>query len=506
MIPVLSVALMRASDAQTIESGTPSRELMRRAGEGIVDAVDRSPSERGGWRPPVAVVCGSGNNAGDGYVVADILCRRGIACTVFLCSERFSEDGAFFAEEARAAGVPFCRWTEGGSLADFETVVDCLFGTGFRGEVESVAADAIRAINESGAFVVSADINSGLDGDTGMAARCVESDLTVAIGGYKPGHFLSMAKDVMREKVSLDIGIALKEKPYFLFEASDAARAFPSRKNFSNKSTYGYVALIGGSGPYTGAIRLAALANAAMRSGAGVVKVASPASICPQIAPSILEATLFPLPDRDGSVVFDEDAMRTLLRGTKAAAFGMGIGPGQGAEEILAFLLTEYAGTLVIDADGLNALSRMDPAILDRKTCRVILTPHNMEFARLLHAEHGARDVIADPIPLAKAYAAAHGVTVLLKGPTTVVTDGDDVFLVDRGCPGMATAGSGDVLSGILAAICGSVDDPLLAAAAGAWVNGRAGELAQAEYGAVSMIASDTVAKLPALIRGLTEE
>ena len=100
----------------------------------------------------------------------------------------------------------------------------------------------------------------------------------------------------------------------------------------------------------------------------------------------------------------------------------------------------------------------------------------------------------------------SHGVTVLLKGPTTVVTDGDDVFLVDRGCPGMATAGSGDVLSGILAAICGSVDDPLLAAAAGAWVNGRAGELAEAEYGAVSMIASDTASKLPAVIRSLTEE
>ncbi|MBO7403808.1 MAG: NAD(P)H-hydrate epimerase, partial [Clostridia bacterium] len=147
MIPVLSVALMRASDAQTIESGTPSRELMRRAGEGLVDAVDRSVV--GGWRPPVAIVCGSGNNAGDGYVVAAILARRGIACTVFLLSDRFSEDGAFFADEARAAGVPFSAWSEGGSLAGFGTVVDCLFGTGFRGEVEGSAADAIRAINES---------------------------------------------------------------------------------------------------------------------------------------------------------------------------------------------------------------------------------------------------------------------------------------------------------------------------------------------------------------------
>ncbi|MBQ3708902.1 MAG: NAD(P)H-hydrate dehydratase [Clostridia bacterium] len=500
MIPVLSVALMRASDAHTIESGTPSRELMRRAGEGIVEAVE----EAGGWHSPVAVVCGSGNNAGDGYVIAARLARRRIPCIVYLLSDRCSEDGAYFAEQAREEGVLFVPWEEGGSLADYGTVVDCIFGTGFRGAVKGAAADAIRAINESGAFVVSADINSGLNGDTGMADCCVVSDLTAAIGGYKPGHFLGMAKDVIRQKISLDIGIAPKEKPYFLFGAADAARAFPKRKNFSNKSTYGYVALIGGSAQYTGAIRLAALANAAMRSGAGVVKVAAPASICPLIAPSILEATLFPLPDADGQTVFDEDAVRTLLRGTRTAAFGMGIGGGRGAEEMLVWLLAHYEGTLVIDADGLNALSRMGPSMLDEKTCRVILTPHNMEFARLLGRDSAA-DVIADPIPLAKAFAAAHGVTVLLKGSTTVVTDGDDVLLVDRGCPGMATAGSGDVLSGILAAICGAGADPLTAAAAGAWVNGRAGELAEAEYGAVSMIAGDTVSKLPAVIRSLTE-
>lgn len=502
MIPVLSVALMRASDAHTIASGTPSRELMRRAGEGIVEAVDRVRAD--GWPSPVAVVCGSGNNAGDGYVVAAALARRGVACTVFLLSDRFSGDGAFYAQEARAAGVPFVPWEAGGSLTEFGAVVDGIFGTGFRGAVEGSAADAIRAINESGAFVVSADINSGLNGDTGMADCCVVSDLCAAIGGYKPGHFLGMAKDVIRQKVCLDIGIAPKEKPYFLFEASDAARAFPQRKNFSNKSTYGYVALIGGSAQYTGAIRLAALADAAMRSGAGVVKVAAPASICPLIAPSILEATLFPLPDRDGQAVFDEDAMKSLLRGTKAAAFGMGIGQEHGAEEMLVWMLAHYEGTLVIDADGLNALSRMGPSVLDKKTCRVILTPHNMEFARLLGRESAA-EVTADPIPLAVGFAAAHGVTVLLKGPTTVVTDGCDVILVDRGCPGMATAGSGDVLSGILAAICGEGIEPLTAAAAGAWVNGRAGELAEAAFGAVSMIASDTISQLPTVIRSLTE-
>ena len=148
MIPVLSVALMRASDAHTIASGTPSRELMRRAGEGIVEAVDRVRAD--GWPSPVAVVCGSGNNAGDGYVVAAALARRGVACTVFLLSDRFSGDGAFYAQEAQAAGVPFVPWEAGGSLTEFGAVVDGIFGTGFRGAVEGSAADAIRARDKTG--------------------------------------------------------------------------------------------------------------------------------------------------------------------------------------------------------------------------------------------------------------------------------------------------------------------------------------------------------------------
>jgi NAD(P)H-hydrate epimerase len=514
MIPVLSVDLMRRSDAYTAAHSVPSRALMRRAGEEIFSAV----RDRGGWRPPVAVLCGSGNNAGDGYVLALLLQEAGIPCTVFRLSDRLTEDGAYYAGLCREAGVPFRQWEDDTDLSPFMSVADCIFGIGCHGPIgDARIRSAIAAVNarrEAGAFVVSADINSGLNADTGMACGgcAVRSDLTVSVGGYKPGHFLNMAKDLMKEKINCDIGISPIGEPYALFTEEDAKRAFPVRLHFSNKSTYGYVGLIGGSVRYSGAIRLASMANAAMRSGAGVVKVAVPASLCPWIAPAILEATLFPLPaDENGSMVFDEAVTADLIRGLRAVAFGMGAGLNAETEKILRFLLERFDGMLILDADALNALARTENGLplLDaaaERGCRIILTPHTMEFARLLGLarETGVSEVLADPVGLAKSFAAAHGVTLLLKGPATVVTDGKTVLFVDRGCPGMATAGSGDVLSGILAALCGFHSDPLLAAAAGAWINGRAGELAQEDVGPVSMTAGDTVSKIPAAIRSVS--
>ena len=513
MIPVLSVDLMRRSDAEAC-LGTPAEGLMFRAGEGMVRALlAHCPS-----LSSAAVICGSGNNAGDGYVMALLLREAGIPATVYTLSERRTAAGDVWAGKCREAGVPFLPWEAGIDLSGYGALADCIFGIGFSGELKEPAAGAIREINrclDAGAFVLSADINSGLMGDSGMAASvgesgerlCVRSSLTVSVGGFKPGHFLSMAKDVMGEKINLDIGIAPLDKPYGLFEAEDAARAFPPRLNFSNKSDYGYVALIGGSLRYSGAVRLAAMASAAVRSGAGVVKTAAPASLCPLIAPQSLEATLFPMPEKDGELLFDEESLAALVRGIRAAAFGMGAGLSSETEKIVRWLLTHFSGTLVIDADGLNALSRMEDGkrLLRESAARVILTPHAMEFCRLLGLprDTGVREVLENPIPQAQAYARETGATVLLKGPATVVTDGERTVLVDRGCPGMATAGSGDVLSGVLAALCGSCGDPLTAAASAAWVAGRAGELAEAEFGAVSMAAGDTVGKLPAAILGL---
>ena len=293
MIRILDVKSMRESDAATIASGISGRELMGRAGDGIFRATD--------WKPPVAIVCGKGNNAGDGYVVASLMAEAGISCRIFLQERSFTPDGLYWFQKCEERHIPIQLWKDTESLTDCGSILDCIFGTGFRGEAAGEAARMIDLINNSGAYVVSADINSGLNGDSGITVKAVRSDLTVSVGWFQPGHFLNMAMDIMRQKVNCEIGIAPLGPVRYLMESADTAELFPAREHFANKSTYGYLGLIGGSLKYSGAIRLAASANASMRSGAGVVKIAIPRSLCAPLMPLILESTLYPLSEgKDG--------------------------------------------------------------------------------------------------------------------------------------------------------------------------------------------------------------
>lgn len=486
MKEILSVENMRQSDAHTIATEVPSPRLMYRAGKAVADSVK--------WRAPVGIVCGVGNNAGDGYVIALELQKRGIECTLLLLEERFSPDGRFYFDKCAEEGIPYEIYTDNTDLSCFSTLVDCIFGTGFKGEARGLAKTVIEKYNSSSAYKVSVDINSGMNGDTGMGETIALSDLTCSIGSLKPGHFLNKAKDVIKDKINLDIGIKPINEPYYLYEPS----SLPERKNFSNKSTYGYVALIGGSKKYSGAIRLAALANAAMRAGAGVAMLAVPDSISPYIIPNILEATIYPLSDNGGEIIFNESEFSALAARVKTIAFGMGIGLSCETEKALSYLLNNYKGRLIVDADGLTALSRLGSEAIKNASCELILTPHNMEFSRISGLP--ISEILSAPIDHAKKFAKDHGCTLLLKGPSTIVTDGERVYVIDRGCAGMATAGSGDVLSGILAATAAYVPSPLEATALAAYINGAAGELAESRTNPISMTASDTVSAISEII------
>ena len=199
MAVCVSTEVMRASDRWTIENLVPSRVLMERAGRAIFEQVD--------WKGPVGIICGKGNNAGDGFVVASLLKDKGIECEiVMLFEDAFSEDGRYFYDKCIEKGIPAVPDADYGR---YRTIVDCIFGTGFIGELKEPAKTAIEKINASGAYVVSADINSGLNGDTGLGDLYVISDLTVSIGTYKYGHFLGHAKEAMKDKVNCDIGIKI---------------------------------------------------------------------------------------------------------------------------------------------------------------------------------------------------------------------------------------------------------------------------------------------------------
>jgi len=493
MIKVVSVDNMQRSDAHTAATKTPFRELISRAGKAIFEAVS--------WKPPVAIVCGSGNNAADGFVVAELLHVAGIDCTLFLLTGRCSAEGQYFYERCRSAGVAIRRGLDALNLDGFGTVLDCIFGTGFKGEIEDPYRTAIERINASGAYIVAADINSGLGGDSGIGKCCVRSDLTVSLGDFKSGLFLNAAKDVIKEKINCDIGIELLDEPAYLIEAADIRHLFASRPNESNKGDYGYVALIGGSMEYSGAAKLANIALSSLRAGAGVAKLAVPRSIAPAVLPYLLESTLFMLDDIDGAYCYSSATADRLVSRTAAAAVGMGMGRSPEVRRLLEYLLCEYSGRLIIDADGLNALTGMDKNRFRNASCELILTPHPKEFERLTGEKF--EEFRGDLIAHAKAYAASTGAILLLKGPTTIVTDGKTVYLIDRGCAGMATAGSGDVLSGILAGICGWAkdEDLLLAVAAGAYLNGLAGEIAARMVPETAMIAGDTVRAIPEAVR-----
>ena len=305
-------------------------------------------------------------------------------------------------------------------------------------------------------------------------------------------------------------------------EAEDIKQLFPERPTECHKGNFGYVALVGGSIEYSGAIRLAGMANAAMRSGAGVATVAAPRSICPLIAPAILESTLFPLEDENGELVFNEEEFARLAGRYDCIAIGMGIGNSPETVKAVEYLLTHYDKKLIIDADGLNAMSELDHEIIRGSKASLVLTPHAKEFSRL--SGMTVAEIKADPEAAARRLADELNAVVLLKGSTTIVAGpsfeeetcsatGDatktltqKVLATDRGCPGMATAGSGDVLSGILSAVCYGADDLVLAAAAGAYINGAAGELAQSRHSAVTMTAADTAACVAEAVEAIIAE
>lgn len=283
-----------------------------------------------------------------------------------------------------------------------------------------------------------------------------------------------------------------------ILKKEDIKNIFPKRDENANKGDFGYVGIMGGSIEYSGAVKLANLSLASLTSGAGVVKVIVPERIADGILPYLLEQTLALIPDENGHMIFDKDKIDKALLKLKVLAIGMGWGGGKDNEKILGYILENYEIPVIIDADGLNTLSKMDKEILNNTKCKVILTPHLKEFERI--SGYNFEDIKKRPQELAVEFAKKYNVILLLKGHKTIVTNGKEGYIVEKGCPGMATAGSGDVLSGILTGILGYNKPSILSVAAGAYLAGLAGEIAQSKLNDISMKASDTIANIPEAI------
>ena len=273
---------------------------------------------------------------------------------------------------------------------------------------------------------------------------------------------------------------------------------FRKRDENSNKGDFGYVGIMGGCMEYSGAAKLANLSSCALTSGAGVVRVIVPEEIANGVMPYLLEQTLFLMGSKNGHMLFNKEKIDSALEKLKAIAIGMGWGKYDDNEKILDYILETKNIPVVIDADGLNTLAIMDKSILNKTKCKVILTPHLKEFERI--SGYDFQEIKRHPQELAIKFAKEYNVILLLKGHVTTVTDGKITYLIKRGCSGMATAGSGDVLSGILVGILGYNEANVLSIAAGVYLAGLAGELAQEELNDISMKASDTISKIPEAI------
>ena len=484
MIKVVDIDTMRISDKEKIKT-FGSKELMYEAGKKLFESYE--------YKGKVGIVCGSGNNAGDGYVLASFLPNAIILRT----SRKISDDALFFYEKLNNE-VIFIDETY--NFNDYDIIVDCIFGTGFNKEVDEPYKSIIENINKSKSFKISCDIPSGLNGNTGLAKIAVKADLTVSIGFIKYGLLLNDAKDYTGKIINNNIGIDLKGNCGYLIEATDIKDIFGKRSENSNKKTFGYTALIGGSIDYSGAIKLSNLSYSALRSGLGISKLYVPKSLTDSIRPYILESILVGVEEKNGYMILDDNLKN--LSNMDSICIGMGMSTSESYKEILKYILSNYKCPIIIDADGLNTLAKMPNLELGEN---VVLTPHLKEFSRLINKD--ISDIKNNLVEYSFNYAKEHNnCTVLLKGPTTIITNGKAIYLVNKGTVGMSTAGSGDVLSGILAGILAySKEDAILSASAGAYVNGLAGELGVEELNEISLMARDTIINIPKAITIIKE-
>jgi ADP-dependent NAD(P)H-hydrate dehydratase / NAD(P)H-hydrate epimerase len=491
--PLPDAALMRATDQWAIETrGIPSLELMERAGEALAHVVAQHvPAGR------IAVVCGKGNNGGDGLVAARLLRQAGRDVEVVAPwpSQSLSDDArAMLARLPGAAPVDY----DPALLADADGLVDALLGTGSSGAPKDAVAGAIEALNAAPGKVIAADVPSGVDASTGeVPGVAVHATATATFHRAKPGLWIAPGKAYAGAVSVVDIGIP-RDAP----GDEDAGLItpgvlldMPRRGVASTKFSSGNVVIVGGSRGLTGAPCMSALA--AIRAGAGYVTVGAPASLELAFAARLLEAMLVGLPEDDGAL--SPAALEPTLAAAgraDAVVLGPGLGRSHGAQELARELTQRIEVPLVIDADGLNALAgRLDE--LRRRHAPTLLTPHAGELARLLETESEA--IERARLRHARAAAARSQAIVVLKGDDTIVAaPSGHVAISPGGAPALATAGTGDVLAGVMGAMLAKRLAPAHAACAAVLVHLRAGQIAAAPNGPDGVIASDVIAALPA--------
>ncbi len=484
---ILTVAEMYAADKYAVEHGVPSLTLMENAGRAVADAIVSR------WAPcETVVLCGPGNNGGDGFVVARVLKACGWPVRVALLGslEALRGDAAEMAKRWNGATTHM----DASSLDGARLVVSAIFGAGLSRPIDGIARAVVETLNKSNVPVIAVDVPSGLHGDLGkpLGDIAVDADLTVTFFRKKPAHVLMPGRLLCGEIVVADIGIpetALDQIAPKLFENSPALWDFPWPKTLSHKYARGHCVVVSGPAHATGAARLAG--RGALRVGAGLVSVASPPDAAATNAASLTAIMVKPFSGASGLADLLKD------KRLNAVVIGPGCGAGRATQEMVAAVLASPASA-VLDADALTAFASDPKALLLLLKPNVVLTPHEGEFARIFP---GLLERSSTRIEAARAAAAAAKCTVLLKGPDTVIAAPDGRAIVNSHAPPtLATAGSGDVLAGFVGGLMAQGLDSNKAAAAATWLHGEAAF----RFGP-GLIAEDLPEQLPAVLAALKE-
>ena len=493
---ILTANQIRLVENICFEKYSTEAELMLKAGTACFEAMTEKYDMK---NKRVLVFCGNGKNAGDGFVIARLLWAYGADSKIVLCDKAPTiAEPLMYYNEALKSGVEVIKADE---ISECDFIVDCIFGIGFHGEARAPFDEVFKTVNSSGAKVISVDTPSGTDATTGeVCENCIESDFTIAISTLKYCHILPPANDYCGETVTVNIGIpddCYTEEYINSIEFEDVKKLFKKRNKNANKGTFGTQLNICGSYKMFGAAVIAT--NAALRSGAGLVKLTIPESAYPLAASHLTQPVFNPVFANEQGT-FSANAAAGVLSGIESAdsiVLGCGIGVNEDTEEITQKVLLNANCPVILDADGINCIkSRI--SILKEIKVPVVLTPHPGEMARLISKQ--VAEIQENRIEISKSFAKEMRVILVLKGANTVVTDGDRVFVNTTGNPGMAMGGSGDMLSGITGAFIAQGIDPFEAAKAAVYLHGLSGDNASKLFGERGMTVSDMTEQLGALM------
>jgi ADP-dependent NAD(P)H-hydrate dehydratase / NAD(P)H-hydrate epimerase len=515
---ILTADQMREADRRTIEEiGVPSLVLMENAGRQVVAVMDAAFDDLADRR--VAVLCGRGNNGGDGFVVARTLRQAGVDVSVFLVG-RLADvrgDARTNLEVLGRLGLPVVEvageqdWElHASEVAGHDLIVDALFGTGLKTPLAGLLETVVDDINASPVPVVAIDLPSGLSADTHeIIGPAMQAALTVTLGAPKLPLVLSPARALAGDLAVADIGIPddvidAIEGPDIRLLTRTALRAdVPVRDAEAHKGTFGHAVLVAGSRGKTGAAHLAA--SGALRSGAGLVTVATPRTAQPIVAALGAEYMTEGLDETADGTVSAVALDRVLELPATVIAAGPGLGGGDAVAAFVTGLVDRAAVPLVLDADAVNAFAGEPGRLVAREGQTIVITPHPGEMARLLGMP--TSEVQAHRLEVARTFAGTHRLYVVLKGHRTIIAAPDGrAFVNTTGNPGMATGGTGDVLTGMIAAWLGQVDDPATACCLAVHLHGAAGDLAAADEGEISMTAGDLALHIGDAILELTAQ